>query len=128
MRFAGCCGSFGPQIWDFSDLKYAATGVSFENPDFVDVVIQSYRHRHQNAAGDPALEPIEALLAAHPAIGVPTIVLHGEADGVGPAVQSEGAHKHFSARYERRLIPVAGHFLPHEAPDAVVQAVRDLLG
>ena len=114
--------------WNFSDSKYAATGVSFENPDFVDVVIQSYRHRHQNAPGDPALEPIEELLAAQPMIGVPTIILHGEADGVGPAVQSEGAHKHFSARYERRVIPVAGHFLPHEAPDAVVQAVRDLLG
>jgi pimeloyl-ACP methyl ester carboxylesterase len=33
---------------------------------------------------------------------------------------------HFTARYERRVIPVAGHFLSREAPDAVVQAVRDL--
>ena len=114
--------------WDFDDAKYAATGVSFDNPDFVDVVIQSYRHRHRNAPGDPALESIEVALAAQPAITVPSIVLHGEADGVGPAVQSEGAHKHFTGRYERRVIPVAGHFLPHEAPEAVVQAVRDLLG
>ncbi len=114
--------------WNFSDSKYAATGVSFDNPDFVDVVIQSYRHRHANAAGDPALEPLEALLATQPPIGVPTIVLHGEADGVGPAVQSEGAVKHFSGRYERRVIPVAGHFLPHEAPEAMVRAVMDVLG
>ena len=113
--------------WRFSESKYAATAVSFDNPDFVDVVIQSYRHRHQNAPGDPALEPIEALLAAQPAIAVPTIVLHGEADGVGPVAGSEGAHKHFGARYERRVVPVAGHFLPHEAPEAVVTAVRDLL-
>ena len=113
--------------WNFSEAKYAATAVSFDNPDFVDTVIQSYRHRHQNAPGDPALEPIEALLAAQPSIGVPTIVLHGEADGVGPAEQSESAHKHFTGRYERRVIPVAGHFLPHEAPDAVVTAVLDLL-
>jgi pimeloyl-ACP methyl ester carboxylesterase len=94
----------------------------------VDVVIQSYRHRHRNAPGDPALEPIEALLAAQPNIGVPTIMLHGAADGVGPAAQSEDAYKHFTGRYERRAIPVAGHFLPHETPDAVVAAVRDLLG
>ena len=114
--------------WNFSDTKYAATGVSFDNPDFVDVVIQSYRHRHRNAPGDPAWEAIEQLLAAQPHIGVPTIVLHGEADGVGPAEQSEGAFKHFAGRYERRVIPVAGHFLPHEAPEAVVTAVRDLLG
>ena len=58
---------------------------------------------------------------------MPTIVLHGEADGVGPVAGSEGAHKHFGARYERRVVPVAGHFLPQEAPEAVVTAVRDLL-
>jgi pimeloyl-ACP methyl ester carboxylesterase len=114
--------------WHFSDTKYAATGVSFDNPDFVDVVIQSYRHRHTNAAGDPALEPIEVLLAAQPKITVPTIVLHGAADGVGPAAQSEVHAHHFTGTYVRRVIPVAGHFLPHEAPDAVVQAVRELLG
>ena len=113
--------------WDFDDAKYEATAISFDNPDFVDVVIQSYRHRHQNAPGDPALEPIEALLAAQPPITVPTIVLHGAADGVGPAVQSESAYRHFTNRYERRVIPVAGHFLPHETPEAVVQAVRDLV-
>ena len=114
--------------WSFSEAKYAATGISFDNPDFVDVVIQSYRHRHRNAPGDPALEPIEAMLAAEPPIAVPTIVLHGEADGVGPVAQSEDAHTHFTGSYERRVIPIAGHFLPHEAPEAVVQAVRDLLG
>ena len=113
--------------WNFSEAKYAATAVSFDNPDFVDVVIQSYRHRHMNAPGDPALEPIEALLAAQPPIGVPTIVLHGEADGVGPVAGSANANRHFTGGYERRTIPIAGHFLPHEAPDTVVQAVRDLL-
>ncbi len=113
--------------WQFSEAKYAATAVSFDNPDFVDVVIQSYRHRHRNAPGDPALAPIERLLAAQPTIGVPTIVLHGEADGVGPVAGSANAHRQFTARYERRVIPIAGHFLPQEAPDAVVTAVRDLL-
>ena len=113
--------------WRFDDAKYEATAVSFDNPDFVDVVIQSYRHRHQNAPGDPALEPIERRLAAQPSITVPTIVLHGEADGVGPVEQSAGHARHFTGRYERRVVPVAGHFLPHEAPEAVVQAVRDLL-
>jgi pimeloyl-ACP methyl ester carboxylesterase len=113
--------------WRFDDAKYAATAASFDNPDFVDVVIQSYRHRHQNAPGDPALEPIEQALATQPDIAVPTIVLHGEADGVGPAEQSAGHARHFTGRYERRVVPVAGHFLPHEAPEAVVQAVRDLM-
>ena len=112
--------------WHFADATYDATAASFANPDFVDVVIQSYRHRHQNAPGDPALEPLEVRLAAQPAITVPTIVLHGEADGVGPVAGSAGHAAHFTHSYERRVIPVAGHFLPNEAPEAVVQAIVDL--
>jgi pimeloyl-ACP methyl ester carboxylesterase len=112
--------------WQFTDGAYSTTAASFENPDFVDVVIQSYRHRHQNAFGDPGLASIEALLAAQPSISVPTIVLHGEADGVGPVAGSETHARHFTNSYERRVIPVAGHFLPNEAPEAIVQAVVDL--
>lgn len=112
--------------WSFTDAHYDRTAASFNNPDFVDVVIQSYRHRHQNAPGDPAYAAIEARIAAQPAIGVPTIVLHGEADGVGPVASSANHARHFTHSYERRVIPVAGHFLPNEAPEAVAQAVADL--
>ena len=112
--------------WAFDDATYDRTAASFDNPDFVDVVVQSYRHRHRNAPGDPALEPIERALAAQPTIAVPAICLHGAEDGVGPAAQSENARRHFAGSYERRVIPVAGHFLPNEAPEAFVQAVRDV--
>ncbi len=112
--------------WTFDDATYQRTGESFDNPDFVDVVIQSYRHRYGATPGDPVLEPIEQRLAAQPKIAVPTIVLHGEADGVGPPQNSVHHARHFTSRYERRVIPVAGHFLPNEAPQAVVQAIREL--
>jgi pimeloyl-ACP methyl ester carboxylesterase len=113
--------------WQFDEARFERTAASFDNPDFVDVVIQSYRHRHRAAAGDPALEPIEARLAQRPSITVPTIVLHGEADGVDPPQNSEGAAKHFTGPYRREVVPVAGHFLPQEAPGAVVAAIRELL-
>ncbi len=112
--------------WHFDDASFDATAASFDNPDFVDVVIQSYRHRYGNAAGDPALEAIELLLAARPPIRVPSIVLHGDADGVGPAAQSAGHARHFTGPYERRVVPGAGHFLPHEAPQPVLAAIRNL--
>jgi pimeloyl-ACP methyl ester carboxylesterase len=113
--------------WQFDDATFEATATSFDNPDFVDVTIQSYRHRYGNAPGDPVYEPLEQRLAAQPPITVPTIVLHGACDGVGPAEQSEHHARHFTARYERRVVPVAGHFLSRETPEAVMQAVRDLL-
>jgi pimeloyl-ACP methyl ester carboxylesterase len=120
------------ELWSpnyrFSDADYALTAASFDNPDFVDVVIQSYRHRYGNAPGDPAYDASEAKLAAQLPIGVPTIVLHGEADGVGPATGSEGHARYFTSSYERRVIPVAGHFLPREAPEVVVAAIQKLGG
>jgi pimeloyl-ACP methyl ester carboxylesterase len=113
--------------WRFDDATLDRTAASFDNPDFVDVVIQSYRHRHRAAPGDPALETLEERLAARPLIPVTTIVLHGACDGVDPP-ESSGDHAHFfSGPYQRRVVPVAGHFLPREAPGAVVEAVLDLL-
>ena len=73
------------------------------------------------------LEPIEQRLAAQPPITVPTIVLHGAADGVSPPAQSEHRPHQFAGPYDRRVIPVAGHFLSRETPEAVVQALRDLI-
>jgi pimeloyl-ACP methyl ester carboxylesterase len=112
--------------WTFDDGVFARTAVSFDNPDFVDVVIQSYRHRFGYAPGDPALEPIERQLADKPMIPVPTIALHGAADGVQPAASTEGHARHFSGSYQRRVVPVAGHNLPQEAPEAVVAALAEL--
>ncbi|MBN8873223.1 MAG: alpha/beta hydrolase [Rhodospirillales bacterium] len=112
--------------WGFDDATFDATAASFDNPDFVDVTIQSYRHRYRQAPGDPALDALEARLAAQPAIAAPSIVLHGAADGVGPAAQSEHAARHFTGAYERHVVPVAGHFLPRETPRPVIEAVLRL--
>ena len=76
----------------------ARTAASWDNPDFVEVVIHSYRHRHRAAPGDPALAAIEARLAAQPDIPVPTINLHGAADGVGPVEAVDTAVRKFTGR------------------------------
>jgi pimeloyl-ACP methyl ester carboxylesterase len=133
---AGLAANRGPlcrllwELWSpnyrFDDAIYEKTAASFENPDFVEVVIQSYRHRHGAAPGDPILEAIEAQLALQPPITVPTISLHGECDGVSPPDRSERDTPHFSGPYRARIIPVAGHFLPREAPERVVQAISEL--
>jgi pimeloyl-ACP methyl ester carboxylesterase len=113
--------------WAFDDATFERTASSFDNADFVDVTIQSYRHRFGNAAGDPALEPIEARLAAQPTIAVPSIALHGEADGVGPPQTSANHARFFSGAYQRRLVARAGHNLPQEAPEVVTAAVLELI-
>jgi pimeloyl-ACP methyl ester carboxylesterase len=70
--------------WQFSSAEFAASAADWDNPDYVEVVIHSYRHRFGYAPGDPALAGVEAALARQPMIAVPSINLHGESDGVGP--------------------------------------------
>jgi pimeloyl-ACP methyl ester carboxylesterase len=112
--------------WKFDDATYDRTAASFDNPDFVSVVIQSYRHRFGLAPGDPAVEDTERRLSALPPITVPTIVLHGDGDGVSTPASSERHARFFSGTYERRLLPVVGHNLPQEAPGEFATAVLTL--
>lgn len=112
--------------WEFDDATFERSAVSFENPDFVDVVIHSYRHRFGGIPGDPALDAIEAQLAPQPEISVPAIVLQGEDDGVDPPGPVDVDAPHFKGPYERRSFARAGHNLPQEIPEAFAEAVLAL--
>lgn len=113
--------------WRFGDATLDATVASFENPDFVDITIHSYRHRYGNAPGDAALEPIEKRLAARPVITVPAVVLHGGVDGVTAPPDPEADRKMFTAYHRRHVEPNAGHFFMQEAPRVVIDAVGEVL-
>ncbi len=112
--------------WTFDEAAYARTASSFDNPDFVEVVVHSYRHRFGYAPGDPALEAIERRLAGRPAIDAPTISLCGADDGVGPPPGVDPDLACFRGRYERRVLPGVGHNIPQEAPEATIAAVLAL--
>jgi pimeloyl-ACP methyl ester carboxylesterase len=111
----------------FNVALFEASAPSFDNPDFVQVVIHSYRVRYGNAPGDPVLASIEQRLAAQPSITVPTIVLHGEADGIAPSQSSEGHARHFTGPYQRRTVAPAGHAVPQDAPRETAAAVLELV-
>lgn len=112
--------------WRFTDAVYDRTAASFETPDFVDVVIHSYRHRFGYVDGDPAYTVTEAALAAQPPIGVPTIALWGRDDGVRETPDADPHAEKFTGIYERRLLAGIGHNVPQEAPEATIKALLDL--
>jgi len=114
--------------WAFDDATFEKSGPAFDNPDFVDVVIHSYRVRYGYVAADPDYAETEAQLAKKPVITVPTINLEGLADGVaGPVPDVDYAAKRFSGPYERRLLAHIGHNPAAEAPDAFADAILALL-
>jgi pimeloyl-ACP methyl ester carboxylesterase len=114
--------------WRFTDETYNRTAASFDNPDFVDCVIHSYRHRIGNAPGEARFKDVEERLAKRPQIEVPTIILRGADDTLGGRQPSESADRaSFPNLLARRLVDGAGHFLPHENPEAVSSALIEVL-
>jgi pimeloyl-ACP methyl ester carboxylesterase len=114
--------------WKFTDDEYNRTAPSFDNPDFVDVVIHSYRHRILNAPGEPRFKDMEARLASRPRIEAPSITLYGGDDGiVRPSTEPPPAERAvFAKLVARRVVDGVGHFMPRERPAEVSAALLEL--
>ena len=113
--------------WSFDDATFDRTAAAFDSPDFVDVVIHSYRHRFGNLPGDPAYADMQRRLAKLPSISVPTITIDGGGDGVIPATDGTQTARFFSGPRKHRVIPKIGHNFPQEAPQEFAAAITELL-
>ena len=112
--------------WKFDDATYERSAAAFENPDFVDIVVHSYRHRYGLVDGDPAYAEIQSELAQMPDVSVPSLTFDGADDGVmSPAGSADHAH-HFIGPHTHRIVPGVGHNMPQEAPQVFADAVLEL--
>jgi pimeloyl-ACP methyl ester carboxylesterase len=112
--------------WDFDEATLDRAAEAFDNVDYVDVVIHSYRHRLGMAVGAEPYADLERRLARQPRISVPTITLDGLADGNFPATDGSLTAAHFTGFRAHRRVPDAGHNLPQEAPVAFAHAVLEV--
>jgi pimeloyl-ACP methyl ester carboxylesterase len=114
--------------WHFDDATLERAAVAFSNPDYVEVVLHSYRHRLGAAPSCPPYDHAEKLLAAQPPIAVPAVTLDGLADGNFPATDGSLSAPHFTGPRAHHQVPCAGHNLPQEAPGPFARAVLELTG
>jgi pimeloyl-ACP methyl ester carboxylesterase len=113
--------------WEFDDATFDRTATSFNNPDYVAIVIHNYRFRLSLAEGEPQYDDLENRLAKNPVITVPTITLEGDANGAPHYPDDTAYRKYFSGKYANRIITGGiGHNLPQEAPQAFAQAIFDV--
>ena len=117
---------FNSPTWHFDEATFNRSAASFDNPDYVPIVIHNYRWRLSLADGDPQHAGLEKQLAAGPVIPVPTITLDGDADGVAPATDGTAYAGKFSGKRLHRIIKGVGHNLPQEAPRDFTRAVMDV--
>ena len=112
--------------WDFNDEIYGLSKSSFDNSDFVDVVVHSYKHRFGIVAGDPKFDLIEKDLSKQPKISVPSITIDGETDGVSELSNISKIKQKFSAHIRHQILPNIGHNVPQEDPKNFSRAVLEL--
>ena len=107
--------------WDFDEATFDRSATSFDNPDFVDVVIHTYRWTFGLAAGDAVFQSLEDRLALKPAIAVPAVTIDGTADPLKPGGAADHAGL-FVGMHEHRVL-AAGHNVPQEQPEQFADAI-----
>jgi pimeloyl-ACP methyl ester carboxylesterase len=105
--------------WQFTDAEFDTTASSFDNPDWADVTLHSYRSRWGHAPADPACAELEKHLKADPRIAVPTLCIHGGGDPVNAPATSEGKEGLFTGPYRRVVLGTIGHFPQREDPEGM---------
>ena len=123
---------FTRHIWDEWFVAYRPdaaeferTATSFDNPDWPDITLHSYRVRWGHAEGDPRYAALESRFDPAPRQRVPTLTLHGALDPVNLPQMSEGKERSFEGPYERRLVSGAGHFPQRERASEVAPQIVD---
>jgi pimeloyl-ACP methyl ester carboxylesterase len=111
---------WSPPGW-FDEATFKAVAKSFRNPDWVNVMLHSYRSRWGEASLDRRSTRLEAKVRATKRLATPNLFLQGGADRVTPPAASEKMGARYSGPFERIVLDGVGHFLPREAPDAVAE-------
>jgi pimeloyl-ACP methyl ester carboxylesterase len=117
---------WAPPGW-YAPAEFEATAQAFDNPDWADVVLDSYRHRWGHAPGTAAYAMDDAALRPAPILSVPTLVIHGGADPCNPPTSSAGKEAFFSGVFQRVVLDGVGHFPQREAADGVSACLLEFL-
>ncbi len=110
--------NWGPKGW-FDEATFDRVARSWDNPDWIDVTLHSYRARWDEAEPDPNSVWLEDKIRATKTLSVPAIYIHGAVDGVNPPEAAKSVPNKFTGPFELITLPDVGHFPQREAPDAV---------
>ncbi len=113
--------------WTVPEDDFAVAAAGFDNPDWADITVHSYRVRWSLAPKDPAYAPLVQRVAADPVISVPILMLQGGADPVALPESSKAKDGSFSGGYERVVLEGLGHFPQRQGPNAVLRRLLPFL-
>ena len=118
--------NWAPSGW-FEEATFEQVAAAWDNPDWVEVTLHSYRSRWDVAAPDPRSEWLEAKVRATKTLSLPAIYFQGELDGVNPPEASKQVPAKFTGPFDHVLVPGVGHFPQREAPTLVADRLVTFL-
>lgn len=109
--------------WQFTEGDFKAASEAWDNPQFVEIVLDYYRMRWGGALGRRAYAGLQTKLDVkpEPKIGVPTVFIQGDADACDLVAGADGQEVCFPNGYERVVLPGVGHFPHREKSSAVAR-------
>ncbi|MGI4860021.1 MAG: alpha/beta fold hydrolase [Janthinobacterium lividum] len=117
--------NWSPPGW-FDEATFTRVAGSFDNPDWADVTLHSYRARWDEAEPDPGSQWLEDKIKATKTLSLPAIYIQGAADGVNPPSAAKSVPSKFTGPFAFVELTGVGHFAQRENPEAVAKHLLHL--
>ncbi|KQN08371.1 L-dopachrome tautomerase-related protein [Sphingomonas aurantiaca] len=117
--------NWAPPGW-FDEATFQRVARAFDNPDWVDVTLHSYRARWDEAEPDPRSQWLEDKVKATATLSLPAIYIQGAVDGVNPPSASKAVPGKFAGPFAFVELAGVGHFPQRENPNAVARHLIQL--
>jgi pimeloyl-ACP methyl ester carboxylesterase len=112
--------------WNFTEAYLDLTTIAFQNPDYVDIVLNFYRNRLLYVPGDPKYADLAAALDYQPPITVPSVTLDPAESIIFPASNGSSTAKYFTGKRCHHIVPNVGEDLPYQAPEVFANAIFEV--
>lgn len=117
--------NWSPPGW-YDEATFERVSRAWENPDWADVTLYSYRARWGEAVPDPDSQWLEDEVKATKTLSLPAMYVQGDVDGVNPPSASKDVASKFAGSFAFVHMAGVGHFPQRENPQAVSRHLLDL--
>jgi pimeloyl-ACP methyl ester carboxylesterase len=117
--------NWSPPGW-FDEATFERVATSWDNPDWIEVTLHSYRARWDEAEPDPRSRWLEDRIRATKTLSLPALYLQGAVDGVNPPSASKDVPGKFTGPFAFVTLAAVGHFPQRENPQATARHLVNL--